>query len=337
MKLLVLGGTVFLGRHVVAAAVETGHDVTIFTRGRHEDGVPASVERLHGDRDGDLGALAGRRWDAVIDTSGQLPSAARAAAELVSGSVEHYTFVSTIAAYAGFPSVVGLDEYAPLATLPEGAGTRVTPATVGPLKAACERALAAVLGDRVLIVRAGLLAGPHDPSDRFTYWPRRVARGGEVLAPDRPAMPVQLIDARDLARWIVDGAEARRTGAFNATGPAEPLTMEQLLEACRAVTGADARFTWVDESFLLASGVKPRMDLPLWMPDGRGAATADCRRALAAGLRLRPLHETVRDTLAWDAARPPEAPRRAGIAPGREAELLAAWHQQHVAALTSPR
>jgi 2'-hydroxyisoflavone reductase len=324
MRLLVLGGTVFLGRHLVAAALDRGHEVTLFHRGKHNPGLFPGAESLFGDRRGDLSALDGRSWDAVVDTSGNTPDAVAASAARLAGAVERYVFVSTLAVYLGFPRVPRLDESAPLIPAADAAAVEPSPAAVGPLKALCEHELAETVGDRALVVRAGLLAGPHDPTDRFTYWPRRVARGGEVLAPREPGLRVQLVDARDLAAWILASVEAGRTGAWNATGPAAPLTMGELLDTCRDVTGADATFTWVDEDILLGAGVQPRMELPLWMPGSPGAATVDARRAIAAGLVFRPLAETVRDTLAWDAHRPPDAPRRAGIAPDREAEVLAA-------------
>ncbi len=324
MKLLVLGGTVFLGRHLVEAALARGHEVTLFNRGRHNPDLFPECEKLRGDRDGGLDALRGRRWDAVVDTSGHVPRLVRDSAELLADAVEHYTFVSTLAAYADFPAVPGIDESRPLAAPEDPFAEEVDFRTLGPLKALCERAAAAALPGRVLAVRAGLLAGPHDPTDRFTYWPRRVARGGEVLAPAGPWLRVQLVDARDLAAWIVRMAEARGTGAFNATGPARPLTLGELLDTCRAESGSDARFAWMDERSLLRAGVGRRMELPLWMPGAPGAASADCRRALAAGLAFRPLADTVRDTRAWDASRPADAKRRAGLDPAREAELLEA-------------
>jgi 2'-hydroxyisoflavone reductase len=189
---------------------------------------------------------------------------------------------------------------------------------------------------RHLTVRAGFLAGPYDPTDRFTSWPRRVATGGEVLAPGDPNVPVQLIDARDLARWILGACESGLHGAYNVTGPASPLTMQAFLEACREATGSDATFTWVHERFLLSAGVKPRMELPVWMPGAPNAGTADCRRALRAGLEFRPLVETAKDTLAWDRSRPESAPRRAGLAPEREAEVLAEWARTRSARSGSP-
>lgn len=330
-----LGGTVFLGRHIVEAALEHRHEVTTFTRGRHNPDLFPVVEKLRGDRDGDLGSLNGRRWDAVIDTSGHVPRTVRESAELLSTAVEHYTFISTLAVYAGFPAVPGLNEGAPVGTLTDPAVETVRPETLGPLKALCENAVESTMPGRALVVRAGLLVGPHDPTDRFTYWPRRVALGGEVLAPGTPEQRVQIIDARDLADWIVRAVESRRTGVYNATGPENPLTMQQLLETCQAEGGSGARFTWVDDQFLLLAGVKPRMELPLWMPGARGAATVDCHRAVAAGLSFRPLADTVRATLAWDATRGPGVHPRAGIAREREAQLLEAWQRATVIGATS--
>lgn len=325
MNLLILGGTVFLGRHIVEEALARGHSVTTFTRGRHNPELFPSVVKLRGDRDGGLDALSGRRWDAVIDTSGHLPRLVRESAEFLSIAVGHYTLISTLAVYAGFPRTPGLNEAAPLAVTADPGNETVDLRTMGPLKALCEAAAESALPGRTLIVRAGLLAGPHDPTDRFTYWPRRVARGGDVLAPGSPAQPVQLVDARDLARWIVDGAEARRTGPYNATGPAEPLSLGTLLDLCRQETGSDARFEWLDDKFLLSNGARPIMDLPLWTATARGAATVDCRRAIAAGLTFRPLRATIRDTLAWDESREASVPRRAGLPAARERELLDAW------------
>jgi 2'-hydroxyisoflavone reductase len=329
MKVLILGGTVFLGRHLVEAALARGHTVTIFTRGRSNPDLFPAVERLRGDRDGDLTALAGRRWDAVVDTSGHLPREVRASARLLAGAAGHYTFVSSISVYAP-PLRPGADEAAPVGALPDGSAEEVTDATFGPLKAACERAAEMEAQGRTLIVRPGLLVGPHDPTDRFTYWPRRAARGGDILAPDRPDRPAQLIDARDLAAWIVRQIEGGQVGVFNATGPAAPLMLGDLLAECRRVAAADSRVVWVDEPFLLDAGVAPWSELPLWLPVGRspelaGLMAVSIEKALAAGLTCRPLAETIRDTLAWDAARPADEPRRAGLAPEREAAVLKAW------------
>ncbi len=330
MQLLILGGTVFLGRHIVEAALARGHQVTLFTRGQHHPDLFPTAEKLRGDRGGHLAALAGRRWDAVIDTSGYVPRVVRASASLLADAVTHYTFISTLSVYAE-PIQPGADETAPVATLPDEGVEEVTGETYGPLKALCELAVTEAMPGRALIIRPGLLVGPHDPTDRFTYWPRRVTRGGTVLAPDRPDYPVQFIDARDLAAWTVQMIEAGRTGTYNATGPATPLTLGHLLEECRRVSGSNARVVWVDEAFLLQAGVAPWTDLPLWIAVGQtpqmaGLLALRIDRALTAGLSFRPLATTIRDTLAWDATRPADGERRAGLPPAREEELLRAWH-----------
>lgn len=337
MKLLILGGTVFLGRHLVEAATARGHSVTLFNRGQHNPDLYPEAEKLRGDRDGDLSALQGRRWDAVIDTCGYVPRAVRATAELLAGAVDHYTFISSISVYTDFHSP-GMDETAPVGTLADETVEEVTGETYGPLKALCEQAAERALPGRVLNIRPGLIVGPHDPTDRFTYWPVRVARGGEVLAPGHLRTSVQVIDGRDLAEWTVRMVEARQVGAFNATGPDYELTMERLLEQCKAAAGSDARFVWVDEQFLLDNEVKPWTELPLWVAgDGHMAhlLRIDCRKAFSAGLTFRPLAETIRDTLAWNATRPADEDTdeepRAGMKPEREAELLRAWRAQGTA------
>ncbi len=335
MNLLILGGTVFLGRHLVDAALAAGHQVTLFNRGRHNPDLFPQVEKLRGDRDGGLDALAGRRWDAVIDTCGYVPRLVRASAELLAGSVEHYTFISSISVYRDLDQAP-VDESSPVGVLADESVEEITGETYGPLKALCEQAAEAAMPGRVLNVRPGLIVGPHDPTDRFTYWVWRAALGGEVLAPGRPQRRIELIDARDLAGWILRSVAAGRTGVYNATGPAYELTMSDMLATCRQAIGSSARFTWVDEAFLLANGVAPWSELPLWLPEAdNGVMAVDCRQAMAAGLAFRPLAETVEDTLAW--LRADRAPLdgglgaialHAGMARAREAELLAAWHAQ---------
>lgn len=336
MKFLILGGTRFLGRHVVAAALERGHEVTLFNRGVSSPGLFPKLERLRGDRDRDLSALAGRRWDAVVDTSAYVPRQILAATRALAGAVEHYTFISSISVYPD-TTIMGLDEDAPVATLAEET-EQVTGSTYGALKALCEQALEQAMPGRALHVRAGLIVGPWDTTDRFTYWPVRVALGGDVLAPGGPDMQVQFIDARDLAEWIIRMAEMRAVGVFNATGPDYRLTMGRLLEVCRAVTESDAAFTWVDDEFLLEQGVTPFTELPLWVPAAyNGLQAVQIRRALAAGLAFRPLEATIYDTLAWNAARGDAAADnklrlRAGMLLDREADLLAAWRRRGQAA-----
>jgi 2'-hydroxyisoflavone reductase len=330
MKLLILGGTVFLGRHIVEYALERGHEVTIFTRGQRNPDLFPEVERLRGDRDGDLGLLEGRRWDAVIDTSGYFPRVVRASAEMLADKAERYVFISTISVFSDY-SKVGMAEDGPIGTIADPTVEEVTGETYGPLKALCERAVQEAFPGRALIIRPGLIVGPHDQSDRFTYWPGRVARGGEVLVPRSLDREIQVVDVRDLAGWTVRMAEEGATGVFNATGPDRSLTMRELFDTCRAVAGSEATPVVVAEDFLLERGVGPWMEVPLWMPDRpemAGFFAIDCGRAFAAGLTFRPLEETVRDTLAWDRGRPADAPRRAGLAPEREAELLAAWRDR---------
>ena len=331
MKLLVLGGTEFLGRAVVETALGRGHEVTLFNRGRTNPGLFPEAEKLHGDRDGDLGALEGRAWDAVVDPSGYVPRVVKASAELLRDSVERYVFVSSVSVYRSFAQR-GIDETAPVIELDDPSSEDVN-ADYGGLKALCEHVVEEAFPGRSANVRAGLIVGPHDPTDRFTYWPRRIARGGEVLAPGRPERPVQFVDVRDLGLWIVELAESRTAGTFNATGPDPWTTMGDVLAACRRVAGSEATVTWVDESFLLEREVGQWLELPLWVAESNGdwahLHEVDVSRAVAAGLSFRPLAETVRDTLAWDSEdtserRPMAA--RVGLAPDREADLLAAWH-----------
>jgi 2'-hydroxyisoflavone reductase len=319
MKLLVLGGTVFLGRHVVDAALADGHEVTMFTRGRTNPDLFPNVERLTGDRDGDLGSLAGRIWDGVVDTSGYVPRVVRQSAELLRASVGHYAFVSSISVYAD-PSLP-IDESSPVAELENPASEDVQ-ADYGALKAACETVVDEVFGARGANVRAGLIAGPYDPTDRFTYWPRRLAEGGDVLAPGDPSAPVQFVDARDLAAWLVRLAEHGPGGVFNAAGPAEPLTLGALLDEANAAIGAGARLVWTDEQRLVDADVQPWMELPLWLPgdDYAGMLRADNRRATGAGLRFRPVEETVLDTLAWSREAGEQRPT---LTREKERELLA--------------
>jgi 2'-hydroxyisoflavone reductase len=299
MKLLILGGTKFLGRHAVDAALAAGHDVTIFTRGKTNPDLYPEVEHLTGDRDGDLAALEGRTWDGVVDTSGYVPRILRQSAELLRDAVGRYVFVSSISVYDDFSKPV--DESTPVAQL-EDPATEEIMEHYGALKAACETVVDEVYGDRGANVRAGLIVGPFDPTDRFTYWPRRIAAGGDVLGPGDPDAPVQFVDARDLAAWLVKLALEGPGGTFNATGPAERLTFAELLQRATAAIGSDANVVWVDEQKVLDAGIEGWSELPLWLPGDEyaGMAQADTRRAREAGLTFRPLEETVVDTLAWD-------------------------------------
>ncbi|MBZ0277411.1 MAG: SDR family oxidoreductase [Anaerolineae bacterium] len=331
MRVLILGGTKFLGRHIVEAALARGHEVTLFNRGNTNADLFPEVEKLRGDRDGNLSALQGRRWDVAIDPSGYVPRIVRASVDMLANQVEHYTFISSISVYAD-TTLYGMDESAPLNTLQDEMVEEITGQTYGGLKVLCERAAEAIMPGRVLHVRSGLIVGPNDPTDRFTYWPVRVAMGGEILAPSAPEMNIQIIDVRDQADWIIRMAEARQAGVYNVTGPASPLTIGQLLETCREISGSDTTFTWVPDDFLLEHDVTPFVELPLWVPKTyNGFQSINIQKALDAGLRFRPLEDTVRDTLAWNARRTGDAAGlklNAGMLQDREVDLLHTWKQQ---------
>lgn len=324
MRVLILGGTLFLGRHLVEAAQARGDQVTLFNRGRTDPGLFPDVETLHGDRDaGDLDALRTGEWDAVVDTSARVPRWVRDSVGLLAGRVGQYTFVSSCSVYAD-TSAAGTDESSPVLALADETVEEITSADVyGGLKVLCERAAAEALPGRALSVRAGLIVGPYDPTGRFTYWVHRIAAGGEVLVPEPRDQPVQLVHARDLADWMLDASARGETGVFNATGPASPLTMEALVTEIREATGSDARLAWVDEHALVEHGVEAWTDLPLWLaprtnPESANFLAVDVTKALAAGLRFRPLADTVRDTLEHA-----ETSTKAGLDRARERELLA--------------
>lgn len=329
MRILILGGTVFLGRHLVTAAQARGHTVTLFNRGQHNPDLFPDVEKLRGDRGGNLDALRGRQWDAAIDTSGYLPRVVRQSADLLKDAVGHYTFISTLNVYPNdVMNTPDLPEDSSLATLPEAWSEDQAEALYGPLKAACEATVTEAMPERALLVRLGLLIGPHDPTNRFTYWPIRIARGGDVLIPDARNRSLRLVvDARDVAAWNIHAVERGLTGPYNVFGPDYALTLGNVLDTCKDVSGSDAQFVPVAEQFLLDHEVRPWMEIPLWVPTRPGAPsfTARATKAIDAGLTFRPLADTVRDTLAWDRTQPADTPRPAGLAPEREQELLAAW------------
>jgi 2'-hydroxyisoflavone reductase len=327
MNLLILGGTRFVGRALVDAALVAGYEVTLFNRGQSNPGLYGELEQLTGDRDGGLDALRGRRWDAVIDTCGYVPRLVGDSARLLAEAVEHYTFISSISVYRALDRP-GIAETYDLATMADETVEEITGETYGPLKVLCEKQVDEVMGNgRSLHIRAGLIVGPHDPTDRFSYWVNRAARGGEMLAPGDPNRPVQFIDVRDLADWTIKATGERLSGPFNATGPAYRLSMGEMLETCRQVASVESRVTWVDEPFLLEQGVKPWSDLPLWIAgeEVEGFGTLDCRKAQSAGLVYRPLSETVADTLAWLNGRSADHEWRVGITAVWEAELLQLW------------
>lgn len=330
-----LGGTGFLGPHTVRYALERGHEVTIFNRGRTNTDLFPDLERIVGNRDPNidegLGGLEGREFDAVIDTSASIPRWVRESCGALKDNTGQYLFVSSICAHANWTSTVGGDENSPLDTLEDPATEDVRQHYCA-MKAECERSAHAAMPGKVTVVRPGLIVGPGDYSDRFTYWPVRVRRGGEVLAPGDGLDPAAWIDARDLAEFLVTLLENRDLRDFNASGPNSPADMAELLYGCKAVTGGDASFTWIDDhGFLAEQNVRGWVEMPIWMPrqnpDQAGANTWDNARALEAGLSCRPLAETVRDTLEWWETLPEErrGQLRAGISAEREREVLAAW------------
>jgi 2'-hydroxyisoflavone reductase len=330
--LLILGGTAFLGPELVAAAKAKGWTITLFNRGKTNPQLFPELEKLHGDRNGDLKALEGRSWDAVIDTSAYFPRQVRLSAGLLAKAVKHYTVVSSISVYAD-TSKPGMEETAAVAKLKDETVEKITEGTYGGLKALCESAAEKELPGRTLVVRPGLIVGPGDRSDRFTYWPVRVARGGEVLAPGAPADPVQFIDVRDLAEWMIRMTDAGTTGVFNATGPKDEISIGALLAACKRTSGSDATFTWVDAASLEELKVAPWSDMPVWLPpvgENAGANRISLARALAKGLTFRPVDETCRDTLAWWKTLPAERRQkmRSGLSPEREAEALKAFKEK---------
>jgi 2'-hydroxyisoflavone reductase len=322
MRTLLIGGPKFVGRAIIDAALAAGHELTMFNRGQTNPELYPQVEKLYGDRDGQLDALKGRTWDVVIDTSGYMPRIVRQSADLLTDSVGRYTFISTISVYQD--TAQADEETSPLHQLEDESVEDITGGTYGGLKVLCERAVQDTYGERATIIRPGLIVGPYDPLDRFTYWTLRTARGGDMLAPHGPDYPMQLIDVRDLAAWTVHLAETGTAGIFNATGPAEPLTFGGMLAAAQVVAESDANFVWVSDDFLTRHEVAPWSEIPMWIP-GAFWATVRISRALDAGLTFRPLAATTRDTLAWAQHELSFDSLQAGLKPEREAELLAAW------------
>jgi 2'-hydroxyisoflavone reductase len=330
--ILILGGTRFLGPAVVDAATRRGHTVTLFNRGKTDPGRFPNLETLLGDRDGNLKALEGRKWDAVVDTSGYKPRVVRDSCNLLKDNVGHYLFISTLSVYSD-NSKPWMDESGPLMTVEDPNNENVQE-NYGALKALCEQAAEKIMPGRVANIRPGLIVGIDDPSDRFTYWPVRVAKGGDVLAPGTPSDPVQFIDVRDLGEWCVRVIEDKTTGVYNAVGPntgaKDEVGMGALLDACNKVGGGKANLVWASADFLAEQKVEAWSDMPVWVPpagDSAGFARTSCAKAIGKGLTFHPTIDTVKSTLDWFRTEPDEhqAKLKAGLAPEREAEVLAAW------------
>lgn len=339
LRILILGGTGFTGPHQVRYALSRGHKLTLFNRGRRPKKWPGEVEELVGDRNvaGSLDVLKGREWDVCIDNPTTLPFWVRDAGQVLKGKVGQYVFISTLSVYAS-EKEPGADETAPVLPYKGADAMQETQATLmknveglyGPLKALSEREAEKWFPGIATVIRPTLIVGPGDESDRFTYWPVRLDKGGDVLAPGDGTDPVQWVDARDLAEWTIRMVEARTTGTFNAAGPGFEMPVSEMLLGVKAATTAGARLHFVPVSFLSEQKVSPWGDMPAWVPadaENAGFARRSNKRGIAAGLTFRPLAQTALDTLAWWKSLPAErrATLRAGIKPEREQQVLAAW------------
>lgn len=325
LKVLILGGTTFLGPHLVQELQQHGHEVTIFTRGNQSSKF-ANVEELQGDRDGDLKALENRNWDAIIDTSGHLPRLVRDSSKLLTNSTNHYTFISTIGVYENFYKQQ-IDEEYPVARLESESTEEITEKNYGALKAACEEVIQSHFSNHCLIIRPGLIVGPLDPTARFSYWPMRVKMSGEILAPGSPHQLLQIIDVRDLAKWIVTMVEQQAVGIYNVTGPAKAMDFQQLLQECQAITKSNSILTWVDEDFLIKHQIQDWVEIPLWLSYKRnmpGFLNVSIDKALKAGLTLRPISETIKVILDEDNNQ--DNSYQIGLNAEKERLLLNQWH-----------
>lgn len=334
MKLLIIGGTAFVGRAIAEYALSQGHEVSLFHRGKTNADILPEAEHLLGDRTEDMSALNGRKWDAVIDTCGYVPRVVEMSAQKLQDVADHYTFISTISVYADLETNPNFDEEAPLATLEDETTEEITGETYGGLKVLCENVVRDYFPDSYTIVRPGLIVGPHDYTHRFAYWILRMAEGGEMLAPGNPQQPMQVIDARDLAKFTVDLTTQKVADTFHATGCGTALT--DILDIAREVTGTDTKLTWIeDEAFLLENEIQPWMSLPLWVPaEAIGIHTANVDKAVDAGLKFRSMQDTIQDSYEWLQATAQQSDARSQVAHGalardKEAEILTAWHQRN--------
>jgi 2'-hydroxyisoflavone reductase len=325
MKVLLLGGTGFIGPHIVAHSIARGHTVTLFNRGKTHPELFPDLEKLRGDRNGQLDALKGRKWDAVVDTSGYVPRIVKMSADLLAPEVKQYVFISSISVYPDDVKA-GANEETPVQELKEP-GSEEVRKHYGALKALCEKTVEQSLPGRATTIRPGLIVGPGDPTDRYTYWPVRIDKGGEALAPGTGDDPVQYVDVRDLSAFIVNVIENGSMGIYNATGPEKPLAMKTMLESSRKASAHPATLVWVPEKFLEEHKVAAWEDMPVWAGADAGFSQIDCKKAIGKGLKFRSADETAKDTLAWWKTLSEErrAKLRAGLSPEREKEVLAAW------------
>jgi 2'-hydroxyisoflavone reductase len=324
MKLLFLGGTQFVGRHMVERALARGHEVTLFNRGKTNADLFPEAEKLLGDRDGGLDPLKSRQWDAVIDVNGYLPRLVSDSAQLLADAVERYVYISSLSVFASY-STPDQDENAPMATIEDPTDEEITDESYGALKALCERAVEEVLPRRVLTIRPGYVVGPYDHTERFTYWIWRINHDGEMLAPGEPETPLQFIDARDLAAFVIASVEDKRATIYNCCGPDYALNWGEFFDACKDTLGSDVIFTWVSEGFLSEQEVSDT-ELPMWpVTEEHGIMGTDNKKAISDGLAFRQMRETITDTLNWANT---QSKPKVGLSPERETELLRAWREQ---------
>ncbi|WP_257350642.1 SDR family oxidoreductase [Pseudalkalibacillus decolorationis] len=342
MKILIVGGTRFLGRALVEEALKRGHEITLFNRGTNQEAFP-EVEQLIGNRDSDVSVLANRKWDIVMDTCGFAPHQIKKIADVLGDNIEHYTFISSISVYKDWIPLNITEDYHLQSMLPDDKLKDVEAGKISPyeyygeLKVLSEAEAEKHWPGRVLHIRAGLLVGPFDYTDRLPYWVQRVAQGGKVLVPGPSNRPVQLIDVKDVAAWALIMAENKTAGTFNVTGPNDILTIEELLNTCKAVTNSDSEFVWAEEQFMLEHKVQPWTDMPLWIPEyfplegeteaWKGSFSISVEKAVNAGLSFRPLEDTIYDVYQWEKERQ-DTERKAGIAQEREQVLLDTWFQK---------
>jgi len=326
MRLLILGGTQFVGRHITETALANGHEVTLFNRGKTNPELFPQVEKIVGYRDGDLSGLVGKSWDAVIDVNGYLPRVVRQSAEFLRDSVGHYVFVSTISVYEDL-SQPHTTEDSPLATLSDPLVEEITGETYGGLKVLCEQAVQEVFPDQSLIIRPGLVAGMYDHTYRFGYWVDRATRGGKMLVPESPEYPLQVIDGKDLAAFILQHTESGTSDVFHCTSPAQQFSLGQVVEVAKSMASADTEFLWMPPEFIIEYEITPGAQLPLYFPaDYRNAHLVDTSKAIRAGLKTTPLEETIKDTLAWEQSDSAHKAEKPALSAHREQELIALWH-----------
>ena len=325
MKILVLGGTVFVGRSIVQTSLNAGHSVSIFHRGKSNPNLFKDVENIIGDRDGNLSGLKGRIWDAVIDVSGYVPRLVKMSADLLSGNTGQYVFISSVSVYADLTK--RNDESSALAEIKDVKTEIVNKQSYGALKALCEKEVKNIFPDNSLIIRPGLIVGPFDHTDRFTYWPHRVSKGGNIICPVSPNGPMQFIDARDLSEWIISLIERKNSSVFNAVGPKLKLTFGNFLDECKNVTGNSPEFIWASHEYLKENQVVEYVELPFWGSVNNGLFDTDIRKAVTEGIKFRPLSVTISDTLKWNLSLPADRKWHAGLSPEREILLLNKWNK----------